>query len=329
MQRLSNDREDKQNMRNNERRINDQRHEANMTSINYKHNERIRELDNNRYKNDLIHTENMDRQNKIFQLDMSEQNNRHEQIMDKQNKDFLSDMKKENNQHIENMTKIKNEREILNNNHQTKLEYMKLQGQQTTNQHMEKMRNGEEQHDEKMHTLKSNHEQTIEEMRNNREKYKYQHEKEMKEFEFSKNEIMEQLKNNHEEKMRSNNHQHDEKMKNIQNTHEKEMTEINNEFELEKMKLQMQMQMLQQMGNYMMNPNYMNFMNNMYNQQVYEKPNPQNQTFNNFPFPNMNFNIPNQFNQFNTPNPEQSNNSNKMNCPTNIQGKKINNKKKH
>ena len=43
----------------------------------------------------------------------------------------------------------------------------------------------------------------------------------------------------------------------------------------------------------------------MNNQQVYEKPNPQNQLFNNFPYPNMYFNMQNLCNQFNNNMPNQ------------------------
>ena len=82
------------------------------------------------------------------------------------------------------------------------------------------------------------------------------------------------------------------------------------------------MQQMQQM-NFMMSPNPMNFMYNMNNQQIHEKQKLQNQAFYYFPYPNMNNNMPNQYNQFNnmgnknydinyntTPNTDQMNNKN-------------------
>ena len=54
-----------------ERYLNEQRHEENMISMNHDHEQKIRKLDNERHRDDLTHTENMDRQNKIFQLNMN------------------------------------------------------------------------------------------------------------------------------------------------------------------------------------------------------------------------------------------------------------------
>ena len=93
---------------------------------------------------------------------------------------------------------------------------------------------------------------------------------------------------------------------------------IDQKFELEKLKLEKELMEIQQKQpiNYMMNPNYMNSMNNG---QCYEKPYPQYQPYYNFPNPNMNYmnypymnyNTPNQYNQYNNmPNPNYNINYN-------------------
>ena len=150
-----------------------------MTNINNRHNERIRELDNQRHKDDLIHTENMDRQNKDFQLNMEIQNNSHQQRMDQQNKDFQLNMNQQNNIHVENLKRIENEGQLLNYQHQCQMECLKNERNQNDNQHREKMEKENNQHDEKMQTLNSNHQEKLQQIISKTESDKFDHEKEI------------------------------------------------------------------------------------------------------------------------------------------------------
>ena len=61
MQRLFNEKEDKQNLRNNERKLNGQKNEENMSIIGNNHTQEVRKIDNQKHIDDLKHIENMDK----------------------------------------------------------------------------------------------------------------------------------------------------------------------------------------------------------------------------------------------------------------------------
>jgi len=127
MKRLKNERENNEKKRNIEKKLNEQRYMENITIINNRHEERKRELDNIRHKKYFNHTENMDRLNKEFQLNMNLQNNNHQQAMDKLNKDFQLAMNLQNQKYIENLKRIENEGLLIQLKSNIKMQQLQME----------------------------------------------------------------------------------------------------------------------------------------------------------------------------------------------------------